>query len=806
MSASTTVSVMLEVDAARASGSVTQLSAALRESEAAHRAQATAAEAANRWLEAEAQTAREDAAAQAALAAAKRRLQDIAVSNDPAKAQALATRRAWEELSTLAQKTQDTAMVQQAAAAIAARSAQGMTSLSTATQAATVSSGQLEFAAKNLRFQLADMFTQAAGGTNPLLILAQQGPDVAYSFMGAAKASDVLRATFGMLIPSAATVTAALGGLITYGPAIVAAFTAVATVYAVVGNRLADMEDEARKAGPSLDTLTQRADESAAAATKMSGAWSKVDDAFKDAQTQIDILTGAITANIAKANEQIAALRQGETGKALLADAKAKVEAEMALTKAIEEQNKGNVKAGAQVQKLRENYSRATATLDAHKQKLEETELLIWGAAAATDAKDKADKAATASTKDHTDALRQQEQVLRLMERVDAISAKGMDERARATAEAALEIQKLEAEAKKLGVSATAIQPAIDAINKSLRSKITGFDIADAEKAFDALPIPVNKAADVLKTFNEAMQDIVPEKALTDLERLQTLQADLATAFAQGAIDAIQYADAMMQVATATDAAQAAKATQVVGGMTSAEGVLSTVGAATGPWGQLIVTIIDAVKNLDETIASIEDLIGGVLEQIGKLPETFGKVMEYAQKDLPKQIGAAIGGLIAGLPDMLAGAIADILNPMTLFEVFGRFFDALLRELGISADFLKSLNDAVEDVGKWFRDLWQSIKDALGIGGKKSSQKEDLFAQSDSRQNSLYAGTSRTTSGAEYTSRRAGWGGAEVGRAASMTAPTVVRMGGLGGKLTFTIDEGSYADVHKNLTKRGVLS
>lgn len=804
MSAQGTVQVMMEVDAARATGSVTQLAAALREAEAAQRAQATAAEAANRWLEAEAVTAREDAAAQAALAAAKRRLQDIAVSNDPAKAQALATRRAWEELSTLAQKTQDTALVQQAAAAIAARSKAGMDDLADAGMRAAASSGQLEFAAKNLRFQLADMFTQAAGGTNPLLILAQQGPDVAYSFMGAAKASDVLRATFGMLIPSAATVQAALAGLVTFGPVIVAAMAAAAAAYAVVGNRLADMDDEARKAGPSLDTLTQRADESAAAAGKLSSAWAKVDDAFKDAQTQIDILTGAMTANIAKANEQIATLRRGEAGKALLADARAKVEAEQALTKAIEEQNKGNVEAGAKVEKLRENYNRATATLDAHKQKLEETELLIWGAAAATDAKEAADKAASAAAKDHTAALREQEQVLRLLERVDAISAKGMEERARATAEAAMEIGKLEAEARKLGVSATAIQPAIDAINKALRSKLTGFDIADATKAFDALPVPVNRAADVLKSFNEELQDIVPERALTDMERLQALQADLSLAFSQGALDAIQYADAMQRVAEATDAAQAAKATQVVGGMTSAEGVLSTVGAATGPWGQLIVTIIDAVKNLDETIASIEDLIGGVLEQVGKLPETFGKVMEYAQKDLPKQIGAAIGGLIAGLPDMLATAIVDILNPMTLFQVFGRFFDALLRELGISADFLKSLNDAVEDVGKWFRDLWNSIKDALGIG--KSSQKEDLMAQSESRQNSLYAGTSRTTSGAEYTSRRAGWGGAEVSRAAAMGGPQVVRMGGTGGRLTFTIDEGSYADVHKTLKKRGVLS
>ena len=52
-------------------------------------------------------------------------------------------------------------------------------------------------AGQNLRFQLADVFTSLAGGMNPLMVLAQQGPQIAEAFGGAAKSADVLKAALG---------------------------------------------------------------------------------------------------------------------------------------------------------------------------------------------------------------------------------------------------------------------------------------------------------------------------------------------------------------------------------------------------------------------------------------------------------------------------------------------------------------------------------------------------------------------------------------------------------------------------------
>lgn len=286
--------------------------------------------------------------------------------------------------------------------------------------------------------------------------------------------------------------------------------------------------------------------------------------------------------------------------------------------------------------------------------------------------------------------------------------------------------------------------------------------------------------------------------------------ADLALAYSQAQISAEDYAKAKAAVQTAGTNAAVSNAATTVSQYSSANGILNTVSNA-GPWGALIAGIIDAVKNLEETVKGIQDLIGGVLDAVGKLPEIIMQVMQYAQKDLPEAIGKAIGSLIAGLPDMLASAIGDILNPMTLLRVFARFFDAILKELGISGDMLKALNDGLSDIANWFKQAWIDIKRFFGVDttSKKGSKTDaqSLQAQSDSRQNSLYAGTSRTTSGG-YGFRPSTWAGTTVMRGAAAMGGNgaSVRMGGRNGKVTLEIDESTYADVHKGLRKRGVIA
>jgi hypothetical protein len=139
------------------------------------------------------------------------------------------------------------------------------------------------FQARNLRAQLADIGVQLAGGQNPLLILIQQGPQIAESFAGGASAINVLKAAFGGLLPILAPIGAAvvaLGGAWYYYSS-------------------------------QLDKANEKAAKAAELATKAQGAHQDIADTLQEVSDNYRLATGQANELTLKQEESDRIIREG---------------------------------------------------------------------------------------------------------------------------------------------------------------------------------------------------------------------------------------------------------------------------------------------------------------------------------------------------------------------------------------------------------------------------------------------------------------------------------------------------------------
>lgn len=621
-----TVELLLTVDAMQAARSLEAHAQALRDGEAATRAQVTAMQAAEAWLREEADAAREAAHAQAELAAAQQRIQTIAASGSAGSKLALQHRREWEELSKLVQVTGSSNATQQAATAIAARQAAEVANLTkrtgTLTTTTTASTGSMV----NLGRQLNDAIVQLSMGASPLQVFTQQGEQLAFALEEAGGAGAVLSRVTSALGPALAAAGPILGGV-----AIAAA--AAGAAYAVFGNAMQDADAAARSAGPSLDSLVTASDSAAEAARKLSGEWADVASKIKGAMRELDTIAGVIGKGAAGAAGEIDKLGSSKANEALLADAKRMVTARQALTEAIRRQSEGDAEAGEKVAGLRKEYEEASKVLKAHKIQYQSLELALWGVGEATDAQTEASKAAKDASKLDADAKRAEERAARDL--ADALKAANEQYAEAANLLRNESANALEAEMNRYDDLVASIEDAM---------RITG-DYESGMKALD------KAGAEHLKT-------------LSDLQKAQdaVTTSVIATNNAQ----------------KSTNWGQDAASTMSQYGSTS--GLLNTVSNA-GPWGALIAGIIDILRNFRQTLADINDLISSVLSTIGDLPRIIVDEIRTLLKTLPEQLGSAIGSFIGELPAVIVEVVRMILSPTFWIKVLTSFIDGLVNGL-----------------------------------------------------------------------------------------------------------------------------
>lgn len=277
----------------------------------------------------------------------------------------------------------------------------------TALGAATQSTGELRGAATNLRFQIFDVVQQVSAGQNPLMILNQQGFQIAQVFTQGAGVMATFTAALG---PLGGLFTAAVAAA---GPLLVI-IAALVTVYAVFSNASMDIEER----------TTGAADAAVAAAKKIRGteadieagrkAWEKFRDTVESLSIELAKVDGDLTKTEAKTIERVAKVREEHTAAIRqsgreYAAALTELQAAEATYYNPESLIEAKVAAAKAIDGLTEKTKKAKTVLDAQKGALDDAIGGVLKLAAAEEAadEDKGGKKGKAdATREQADALR----------------------------------------------------------------------------------------------------------------------------------------------------------------------------------------------------------------------------------------------------------------------------------------------------------------------------------------------------------------------------------------------------------------
>lgn len=226
--------------------------------------------------------------------------------------------------------------------------------------------------------------------------------------------------------------------------------------------------------------------------------------------------------------------------------------------------------------------------------------------------------------------------VQKLLRTASDVVAEGLSEEEQEAHKAAQRIADLTDEAKRLHVPLETVAPAIEAINKELadtkKARAFAKSMEEATEWAEGEFAPsVDKAAVALGSFREGMDGVVPPKALTDLEKLTILQADLALAFSKGEISAEQYGEAVAEVNRAiaedTKKTNKAAAEAIVAAYTDIAGQLGDVASEIGS------RFEDALSETQGKIEEIDSQLSDLSENSVNASELSGEALVQAYKD-----------------------------------------------------------------------------------------------------------------------------------------------------------------------------
>lgn len=541
------------------------------------------------------------------------------------------------------------------------------------------------YAAGNLRFQMFDVGQSLALGMNPMMVLAQQGPQVAQAFTQASQAGGTMGSTImAALGPMAAMlpiVAVAAGGLAMAYQGLTAKSEAAADAQAALAmgyDHTTDLMQEATRSAYRLDLIMAGASSEALAAADTFYA---TGDAYREATKESDAL---IASNV-KLLELDGVPKDWETviggvsrGFGDLADAIDRVDGGVSGLA---------TKTGlfAFLTSAMDGVSTSTAELE------RETQAAVVGQLKMRDATEDVRRAKaaeanathdqTGATKEHRKELGEAAQALNAWvaamqdaaevqtalatANADILTA-GLstfgDLEAAARASSLTELEQIEATA------AAKIKVADEAMRRILAiSGIQASAVEAAEAEHQAAVLAIQKQAaaardellagaqqKVMDAFGAGLESLVPSSAMSDMEKLTKLAGEMAQAYADGAISAKQLADLTDKVETVqvaiTSKAQSVAMTTTAGKVGQAVSSPLQAAASMHPIAQAVLAGLQSsagMRDGSSVFTEAADLITAALSNLG---------------DFVASAFAAAGDIIANAPRLLVEAIPEILR------------------------------------------------------------------------------------------------------------------------------------------------
>jgi hypothetical protein len=634
--------------------------------------------------------------------------------------------------------------------------------------------GRNAAAQTNLIQQLIDVGVQTAGGTNPLLILIQQGPQIAMAISAATSATALFS---GMLAAMKTAVIAASAVLVPLAVALAAgaaAYSYTANQTQIANEALGIYSVNVEAAEAKVAALSSRLDE-------IAGMHGKVSDRLKNNAREIAVLTGAISKEESARQSSIETIEeQAETETEA---ARLRLAAQKVLLKNMEdeltlEKKKGSGLIGE------DRRAELAANIEMSKREIMSIEQGL-----------RARKSSMQIEIDQTNIIAR----LSEQKRKDAEAERAREKAMRAAAKIQSEVQQ-------------AIKASLPVLKEAL-AEAKMLDDFRASGIADIIPSNLI-APDVLtkaRELGDALQALAPSKSvLSDLESLQMLLLDIQRtnidsggrfagleADAQAAVNAAErdavrqggadidavlrdFSDTMTAMSDAAMQKAAGVGGQIgdiIGGDIS--GALTSVLSMAGPMGAAIGGMISGLSALGEqgagqTAKMIMGFLDSIMKGLANLPAL---VVKLIPKFIVSLVTDFIPALIGMLPRLMVALAIEL--PIAILRGYVTWW----RDIGGFKGIALSITEGVRN---WWTSTWDRIKGWLrDIFAPGQERREQRREQRDARgPGPVETGLAIIAAGEQLFSGRSRTGApsgspARGGNASTQAAPTIILQGDL---------------------------
>lgn len=596
------------------------------------------------------------------------------------------------------------------AAAAAQSGAQELSDIQEAAARAGLSVEDLNQRAKNLRYQIADIGTSLAGGINPFVVLAQQGPDVAGALGDMSSAAEVLNVSFGGMIAKLAPFAGIIAGL-----AVAAA--ALTTGMILLESATADADDSVGRLSARLQETGDRASTAQIAIDDVRRAISALKDANRDAEIGLKELTGEIDQYAATSQRAMIALDDEteskkrdisitiEQQKAHIAavDAKFKDIGILNAMTAAEAEDAAASKRNAQG-KLRD----AEAERDALNKLYDERAGIItateeYGRALAEEkVREEAANKARQESKRHLSELKAKYDDL--VKALDAFQDRERLESALSVPADLIPAAAIQS-ARDLEAAINQIAPPQDVLDDYQRLTLL---LSDAQRLAASNPGLQGWADNLSGQVTDALVNGVVSGLAgveKDLKALMTvLGAEYAKAIQRGASVGGAIGEVLGgDITGALSKGIPALAMKFADAFAGQDGMLGKIAAVAGPYGAAIGAAISGITALGQqgAGATSKSLMSGVDGLIAGFKMLPALVRKFVPDLVVTLITELIPALIAGFPQMMIAIVYEL--PIAIVHGLVMWW----RDIGGFRGIARSIADGVRD---WWRETWDRVK------------------------------------------------------------------------------------------------
>lgn len=346
-------------------------------------------------------------------------------------------------------------------------------------------------------------------------------------------------------------------------------------------------------------------------------------------------------------------------------------------------------KARKDFQQLSTALSQATTELSTRRAEVERSieteEMLREKAQLEADLREKEAKDLQNATKALSERTNTEADLLRLREQATGILIASMNAEDQAVASTKKALSDFSAEVTRLNDTSLETSQALAQLStnlgKAVQASVFAKNIAEVSEEFDYLFQVVKPTQSAFERITQSFMDLVPDTAITDLQRLQLALFELNREFAEGKVSPEEYAQSLSMLEraqgpaqkAAKDASLAKANEEASGGLQAVSGViegslsaaLAPVLTALGPKGAIVGMALSLLEQGPEAIETIIAAIPGI---VTGLISTIQTLMD----NLPVIITDLIKGIVLAIPDLL----------MTVFELmYGPFAINIITEL-----------------------------------------------------------------------------------------------------------------------------